>query len=79
MCDTDTHVSFASDSSETIVVIIKLGTITASDMLMQHVFIILTLTFIQGHIFYIYHENHKCLIISETVQAIPISYAVKIV
>ena len=30
-------------------VIIKLGTVTASDMVMHHVFIILTLTFVQGH------------------------------
>ena len=43
-------VSFASDSSETIeVIIMKLGTVTASDMRMHHVLIILTLTFIQGH------------------------------
>ena len=42
--------SLASDSSETIeVTIIKLDTVAASDMLMHHVVIILTLTFIQGH------------------------------
>ena len=41
-------VSLASDSSETIaVIIIKFGTVTASDMIMHHVFIVLTLT--QGH------------------------------
>ena len=42
---------FASDSTETIeVIIIKLGTATASDMAMHHVLIIMTLTsFIQGH------------------------------
>ena len=43
-------VSLASDSSETIeVIIIKLGTVTALDMLMHQVLIILTLTSIQGH------------------------------
>ena len=31
------------------VIIIKLNTMTASDMRMHHVLIILTLTFIQGH------------------------------
>ena len=41
-------VSLASDSWETIEVI-KLGMVTASDMVMHRVFIILTLTFIQGH------------------------------
>ena len=44
-------VSLASDSSETIeFIIIKLGMVTASDIVMHHVLIILTLTFIQGHI-----------------------------
>ena len=44
-------VSLVSDSSETIeVIIIKLGTVTTSDMLMHHVLITLTLTVIQGHI-----------------------------
>ena len=44
-------VSLASDSSETIevIIIIKLGTVTASDMVMHHVLMILTLAFIQGH------------------------------
>ena len=38
------------DSSETIeAIIIKLGMVTASDMVMHQVLIILTLTFIQGH------------------------------
>ena len=42
--------SLASDPSETIkVIIIKLGTVTASGMIMHRVLIILTLTFIQGH------------------------------
>ena len=49
----------ASDSSETVEVsICKLGTVTASDLMMHHVLIILTLTFIQGHI-YLNHENNK--------------------
>ena len=73
----------ASDSSESIeVIIIKLGTVTASDMLMHHVLIILTLTFIQGHIA-LNHENNKCFIISETIsetiQAMPVKFAVKTV
>ena len=43
-------ISLASDSSETVeVIIIKLGMATASDMVTHHVLIILTLTFIQGH------------------------------
>ena len=64
--------SLASDSSEAVaVIIVKLGTVTASDMRMHHVFIILILTFIQGHAD-LYHEkkNPTCLIISETIQAI---------
>ena len=72
-------VSLASDSSESIkVIIIKLGMVTASDMLMHHVLIILTLTVIQGHT-YLNHETNKCMIISETVQAMPIKFDVKIV
>ena len=40
-----------NDSSETIKVsIVKLGTVTASDMLVHYMLIIVTLTFIQGHI-----------------------------
>ena len=50
-------VSPASVSSETVeVIIIKLGKVTASDMVMHHMFIILTLTFIQGHLD-LNHEN----------------------
>ena len=50
--------SLASDSSETIeVTIIKLGTVTASEIRMHHVLIMLTLTF-QGHT-YLNREN-KC-------------------
>ena len=44
--------SLASDSSETIevIIIIKLGMVTASHrIIMHHVLIILKLTFIQGH------------------------------
>ena len=59
-------VSLASDSSETIeAIIITLGTVTASDMGMHYVLIVLTLTFIQGHPDLKY-ENNKCSIISET-------------
>ena len=71
--------SLASDSSETIQVLItKLGTVTASDMLMHHVLIILTLTFIQGHTD-LNHENNKCMIISNIIQALPITFAAMIV
>ena len=71
-------VSLASDSSETIeVIIIKRGTVTASGMRMHHVLIILTLTFIQGHTD-LNHENNKCSIISDAVQAMTIQFAVKI-
>ena len=42
--------SFASGSSGTIEVsIVKLGTVTVSDMAMRHVFMILTLIFTEGH------------------------------
>ena len=57
-------VCVASDFSETVEVIsVKLGTVTTSDMVMHHVLIILTLTFIQGHTA-LNRENKKCLIIS---------------
>ena len=47
-------VFIASDSSETIkAIVIKLGTLTASDMSVNHVLIILTLAFIQGHTVYL--------------------------
>ena len=39
-------------------------------MRMHRVLIMVTLTFIQGHTD-LNHENNKCLIILETVQAIP--------
>ena len=62
----------ASDSSETIeVIIIKLSTATSSDTVMHHVLTMLTLAFIQGHT-YLNHGNNKCLIVSETIQAMPI-------
>ena len=61
--------SLASDSSETIeVIIITLGMGTASDIRMHHVLIILILAFIQGNTD-LNHENEKCSIMSETVQA----------
>ena len=59
------------------VIVIKLATVTASDMVMQHVLIILTLTVIQGHSD-LNRENKQCSILSETVQAIPIKFAVKV-
>ena len=69
----------ASDSLETIeVIIIKRGTVTASDMRMHHVLIILTLTFIQGHTDF-NHKNNKCLIISERYRVMPIESVVEIV
>ena len=73
-------VPLVNDSSETIEVthgIVKLGTVTASDMRMHHVLIMLTLTFIQGHTD-LDHGN-KCSIISKTVLAMPIKFALKIV
>ena len=43
-------VSLASDASETIhVIIVKVAMVTASDMGVHYVLIILTLNFIQGH------------------------------
>ena len=70
--------SLASDSSEEIIegINIKLGMVTASDMRMQHVLIILTLIFIQGHTD-LNCKNDKCSIISETFQTMPIKFAVK--
>ena len=52
-------VSLASDSSETVeVIIVKLSTMTTSDMRMHHMLIILTVTFIQGHTD-LNHENNN--------------------
>ena len=49
-------------------------------MLMHHVLTILSLTFIQGrHTDLNQHENKQCLIISQTIEAMPITFAVKIV
>ena len=70
--------SLTSDSLETVeAIIVKLGTVGVSDMIMHHMLIVLTLTFIQGHTD-LNHEN-KCLLISETMQAMPIKFVVKIV
>ena len=52
--------------------------IKTSDMRMHHVLTILTLTFIQGQTD-LNHENNKCLIISGTIQAMPITFAWEIV
>ena len=71
--------SLESDSSGTIeVTIITLDTVTVSDILMRHGLIILTLAFIQVHID-LNDENNKCLIISKTIQAIPIMFLVLLV
>ena len=61
------------------VIIVKVDTATASDMRMHHVLFILfilTLTFIQGHTTALNDENNECFIISATIQAIPINFAV---
>ena len=68
--------SLTGDAPETIEVII-IGMVRTSDMVMHHVLIILSLTFIQGHTI-LNDDNNKCSIISENVQAIPIKFAVKI-
>ena len=66
--------SLASDSLETVqVIIIQFGTVTIPQT-WYHALIILTLTFIQGHTYYT-----KCSSISETVQAMPITIPVNIV
>ena len=57
---------------------VKLGRVTASDMRMHRVLILLTLTFIRGHPDR-NHENNKCLTISKSIQAMPIKFAVKVV
>ena len=44
------YVSLACDSSETTeVAMVKLDMVTATDMVMHHVLIVLTMTLIQGH------------------------------
>ena len=73
------YVCVASDSSETVeVIIVKVCTVTAFIMRMHHLFILLTLIFLHGHTD-LNHENNKCLINSETIQAMPTKLAVKIV
>ena len=52
--------------------------LTVSDMIMHHVLIILLLTFIYSRTD-LNHENDKCLIISETIPAVPTKFVVKIV
>ena len=47
-------------------------------MRMLPVVIILTLSFIKGHTD-LNHENNKCLIILQTVQAMPMKFDIKIV
>ena len=70
--------STTSHISETYEAIaIKFDTVTASVTGMHHVFIII-LTFIQGDND-LNHKNNKCSIISETIQAMHIKFAVKIV
>ena len=58
--------------------IIKLGTVTASDMRMHLMLIILTLTFIQGHT-ELNHENSDLYYFRNCVHAMPIKFALKIV
>ena len=70
--------SLAIDSSATIeVIIITLGTVTDSDTRMYHMLNILT--FIQGHTDLNHESEKKCLTVSETFQAMPIKFALKIV
>ena len=54
---------------------VTLGTVTASVTRMHHMLIVLTLTFTHGAL---NHENNTCLIISETIQAMPIKFPMKI-
>ena len=67
--------SHISETSEAIA--IKFETVTASVTRMHHVFIILTLTFIQDHTD-LNNENNKCTIILDTVQAMLIKFAVRL-
>ena len=72
-------VSIASPISKTSdAIAINFDTVTASGLRMHHVLIILTLTFIQVHT-HLNHENTTYSIIWQTVQALPIKFAVKIV
>ena len=64
--------SLTNDSLETIkVTITKLDTVTATDMRMHHVLIILSLTLIEGYTDLNHKTNniYKYLIISETVRS----------
>ena len=71
--------SLTSASSETVeVIIVPIDKVIASDMGIHHVLIIMTLTSIQGHT-NLNHEINTSLMISETIQAVPIRFAVQIV
>ena len=67
------HISWTREA-----IAIKFYKVTASVMAMHKVFFSFTLTFTQGHID-LNHENNKCSIISETIQAMPIKFAMNIV
>ena len=71
--------SHISETSEAIA--IKFDTVTASVMRMHQVLIILTLTttWHQSRPMERNHENNKCSVISQILQAIPFKFAVKIV
>ena len=72
-------VSLASDSSEIIeVIIITLGTVTASDMLMHHNANASRVNY-SFKVAHLNQEYDASLIISETIQAMPTRFAVKIV
>ena len=64
----DSHISKTNEA-----IAIKVDTVTAYVTGMHHMFIILTLTFIQVQAD-LNHEHEKCSIISETVQAMPITF-----
>ena len=71
-------VSVAGYSSESVEVIIRtLGMVTATDMRMQHVLIV-TLIFIHRHT-YLYHESNYRSYLLETLQALSITFAVKMI
>ena len=55
-----------------VIIVLKLGTVTAPDMRMHHVLITLTLAFIHGHTD-LNDTNNKSSIISETAKAMPTS------
>ena len=65
------HISAASET-----IGIKFDTVTASVTRIHHMLIILTLNECDADL---NHENNTCSIISETVQGMPITFAVKIV